>query len=278
MSLNYKAKIMKKVAQHLEVNEEPLYTQMKNIGINFILNENFILKFLNEKVIEGELSKITKNNLPYFYSYRKRDLERKIKIQNLLNSFDIKMIDNSSLHVDGIDYRSNLYETGVVKKCKVDNEPKLLDSDLNKIFKYCKANGITHVYEIIEKRSGIDVNKVHLSLNNIVNINNFNDYNIKYDDVMHLAYRSNNDEECSPETCEAEEGSDSKYDSYYDIDVNKLKYSENSIKDCYIFNEVSYTVRGLKTFPKDVVDDFTMCKVDFEYFYNKYVKKNNDGK
>jgi hypothetical protein len=277
MGLGYKGKNIKKVAQHLEINEEPVYTQMKNNGMNFILNENFILGFLNEKVKEGELSKITKDNLPYFYSYRKRDLERKIKIQNLTNSFGIKMIDYPTFNSNGIDYRSNLYETGVVKKCKVNNEPKVLDSDLNKIFKYCKANGITHVYEIIEKRSGVDVNKVNLSLNNIVNINLFSDYNIKYDEVTHLAYRRDDElegtEECSPES-EGDYGAD----SYYDIDVNKLKHSENSIRDCYIFNEVSYTIRGIKTFPKEVVDDFTMCKVDFEYFYNKYVKKNNDEK
>lgn len=272
----YKDRNVKKIAKYLEINEDPIYTQLKNTNVNHILNNNFIIEFLEEKVNKGELSKITKDNLPYIFSYKKNELERKVKIQKMLNSFDIELTNNFSINMGEIEYKSVMYETGVIKKVTINAEPKLLDADLKKILTYCKEEGITHIYEIIEKRFGIDVNKVNLSMSSIFNIYNISNYDIKLGDneyLTHLAYVTPENELCD-ECCEGE-CSDEDYDCerYYDIDVNKLKHSENSIKDCYIFNEVSYTVRGIKTFPKEVIDDFTMCKVDFEYFYNKYVKK-----
>ena len=46
------------------------FTQLNNSNVNNLLNHNFLIKILDEKVNEGELSKITKDNLPYIYSYR----------------------------------------------------------------------------------------------------------------------------------------------------------------------------------------------------------------
>ncbi len=175
-----------------------------------------------------------------------------------------------------------MFETGIVKKCSINNEPKLLDSDLKKILNFCKENNITHIHEIIEKRFGIEINKSTISLNNILYVNNFNDYGIKFlnnEYITHLAYIIPEDEPYAKANSSMEESErDVDYDTYYDIDVNDLKYSENSIKDCYIFNEVSYSIKGVKTYPSEIVDDFILCKLDFEYFYNNYVKKNDDIK
>lgn len=271
---HFNTKNMKKVSKYLEINEEPIYTQLKNNNSSFIFQNDFILDYFDKCVNDGKLSKITKDNLPYFYSYKQRDLERKVKIQKIINSFDIKFLNYTNVSIDGTEYNSVMFETGVIKTCGINNEPQLLDSDLKKILTFCKENGITHIYEIIEKRFGVEINKVNLSINNIFNIHDFEDYGLSYRDITHSAYNTSSLEEGSEDCCDSEE-SEVGYNynnKYYDVDINKLKHSENSIKDCYVFNEVSYTVKGIKTFSKEVLDDFTMCKVDFEYFYNKYIK------
>ncbi len=266
-------KNLKKVDKYLDINEEPIYTQLKNDECNFILKNNFILEFMDKKVEDGELSKITKDNLPYFFSYKQNDLVRKLKIQKVINKYDINLIDRSCITVNGTDYKSITYQTNVVKKCSINNNPNLLDSDLNKILKFCKDSGITHIYEIIEKRFGVEVNKLDLSLTNISYISDFESFSLKRKDIIHKAYNiyeNDSEGECIPEE---DDGSYNKKDSYYDIDVNKLKYYENSIKDCYVFNEVNYSVRGIKTFDKELINEHTLCKLDFEYFKNNYIKK-----
>lgn len=279
-----KTKTKLKLPRYLEINEESYYSQISNSNINNLLKNDFIIEFLNKKVEDGILSKITSKNLPYYFVYRKEDLDRKLKIQKIKNDFNIKLIDNSTYYTEHNDaYKANIYETNVIRECKIDAEPKLLDTHLNQIFKYCSEVGITHIYEIIEKRFGIEINKADLSMSNIFKINNFDDFGLYKYDIKNKAYNYDINE-CYDEIDEKitskykdksirEEDGDIDYYEYNEFIINKLKDSDKPNKLCYIFNEVSYTVRGIKTFDKTDIEEFNKCKSDFEYFHKKYIKK-----
>ena len=277
MRKEFTSKNMKKLSKYLEINEVPIYNQLINTKSSFILKENFLIDFLEQKVNSGELSKITADNLPYLHSYNNNDLVRKIKIQKILNDSNVELVYSSSIDRDNIEYNSVLFETGIVRKCSINKEANLNDKDLSEILSFCKSSGITHIFKIIEKRFGLEINKNDLSIKNIFTIDNFSNYGLNYSDIKHSSYRRN--EDCSEEVdmCKSvamDTMSESDYDdNYYNVDINDRNYKKNNIKDCYIFNEVSYSIRGMKTYDKKIVDEFTNCKLDFEYFYKNYFYK-----
>ena len=228
------------------------------------------------------MCKISNENLPYIYSYKPEDMVRRLKIQKMITESNVKMVDMNTMYYNGNNYKSMIFETGIIKKCSSNVEPVLTNSDLVSIIEFCKESNITHIYRIIEKRVGISINKSDMSMNNIFDIKSFKEYGIDITNIKHKVYYNiDNDyyDECcidKPSSVEYDYNNsvilENISDSYYDINSN-IYFPENEILDCYLFNEVSYSIRGYKTYDKDIIDEFNRCKVDIDYFTKKYIKK-----
>ncbi len=253
----------------LTPKRKPFYENMQSNNLMNIMDDNLFVKHMENLVAEGKAFKISEDNIPFICHYNSERLNRKVKINRLKHDFDIKMLDAPNNVIDGFQYSAEEIQTSAKRVC---NETKNLITDeiMKDILDFCKKEDITHIYSIIEKRYAVIFDRLNMSISQTCEISDFSKFGLDYRNVKQLDIESDNDSKYLTAPYDTEESDmDSLFsDNHYQQLINK----EVPLFG-YVFAESTYSVRGFSQKPKNVIDEYIMCRHDFDYFYKKYIKK-----